>query len=309
MGMILWNGAAAEKAPASSGVKNARFLTQQEARAILKADADGYVRNMTQADLRARGMDTRTKYLEVAAKAASDFSPAEQRRVRALCRLIDTRLRKNAEAPAPVRDDDDAGSDDDYDDEAISVNQAREAMFIEGFSSPLDEHDMLTQTPTHKPTSKPKAPESKWKIDADALAELPWVFAKIEGTAYEDGLPHTRAPNVIFLASGTLRSKNASLKRTLLHEKIHVYQRAYPEKTAALVRDAGYVNTGKRRNTVPLARANPDLDEWIYEDEAAKPMISVYQNDGPASVSDVHGAPQHEHPYEAMAWDVASRMW
>lgn len=145
-------------------------------------------------------------------------------------------------------------------------------------------------------------PPKQWHLDAEALEKLPWVFAKTTGSAYEDGLPHTRAPNIIFLSARTLASRDKALAKTLLHEKIHVYQRAYPDKAATAIAGAGYAKTGRLRRDVPLIRANPDLDEWIYADPSGRDMALVYSREAPHSIGDVTGG-SGEHPYEVMAYE------
>lgn len=136
------------------------------------------------------------------------------------------------------------------------------------------------------------------------LVGVPWVIAVTEGNAYENGYPHTRS-NVIFLSSNDLKS--IDLARTLLHEKVHVYQRMYPEDMREVMKKGGY-KPWKLRRDVPLARANPDLDEWIYTDPVSdKPMVAYYTSATPSSISDVTlEHPSFEHPYEKMAYDIAN---
>jgi hypothetical protein len=63
-------------------------------------------------------------------------------------------------------------------------------------------------------------------IDPNVLANIPWVLAKINEN-YENGFPHTRL-GIIFL--GKLDSMiKTNLIQTLIHEKVHVYQRMYPK--------------------------------------------------------------------------------
>ncbi len=152
------------------------------------------------------------------------------------------------------------------------------------------------------------------------LAKMPWRVAATapgaNGAAYEANLPHTRA-DVVFVAPSLIPSGAdvVSQKRfaaTLLHEKIHVYQRAHPQDIAAALDAEGYVRDSRRART-PLVRANPDLDEWIYRDPEAgpnkgKPMVALYASDTPAGISDVTqpNAAAFEHPYERMAYRIAA---
>lgn len=141
--------------------------------------------------------------------------------------------------------------------------------------------------------------------EVEKLVNMQWTFALTTGNVYEDGLPHTRL-NVIFLSSLVDYTPD-SLFRTLVHEKIHLYQRMYPEHMVQLLGKLGYVRW-KNAQGVPRIRANPDTDPYIYVDPATKaPMLAEYASDTPSSVSDItikHGA--QEHPYETMAYDIAS---
>jgi hypothetical protein len=140
-------------------------------------------------------------------------------------------------------------------------------------------------------------------LDTRALASMPWVFALTKGNVYEDGLPHTRA-NTIFVT--TSMGANADmLLHTLVHEKIHVYQRKHPEIMGQYLQSRGYVQW-KQRLGEPRIRANPDLDPYIYVDPSTQqPMAAYYASDKPISITDVVQAnPSFEHPYEQMAYEL-----
>lgn len=146
---------------------------------------------------------------------------------------------------------------------------------------------------------------------AEKLVKVPWVFASTEGTTYEDGLPHTRA-NIIFLSSvllARLSMNEHELVKTLIHEKIHLHQRLYPNEVLALLKHRGYIQW-KERHGVPRIRANPDLDPWIYIDpETKKEMAAYYTSDTPSSISDITlTTPTYEHPYELIAYELTSSL-
>jgi hypothetical protein len=141
----------------------------------------------------------------------------------------------------------------------------------------------------------------------DIIENMQWVFALTQGSVYEDGLPHTRA-NIIFLSQSVLAESDDDLCKTLVHEKLHIFQRANPEKMAPLLDSAGYVRW-KYRVGEPRIRANPDLDPWIYIDPDTKaPMIAHYSSDTPRSISDVNESPSDEHPFERMAYELVKRL-
>jgi hypothetical protein len=173
-------------------------------------------------------------------------------------------------------------------------------------------------------TSTERAGRTPLGVNFAKLAKMPWRVAATapaagaEGAAvaYEANLPHTRA-DVVFVAPALIPSGDdtVSQKRfaaTLLHEKIHVYQRAHPQDIAAALDAEGYVRDGAR-DRLPLVRANPDLDEWVYRDPEAgpnkgKPMVALYASAKPSGISDVTqpSAAAFEHPYERMAYRIAA---
>jgi len=143
-------------------------------------------------------------------------------------------------------------------------------------------------------------------IDCEKLGSLPWVFALTKDKEYEEGLPHTRT-NIIFLSTN-INKTHTKLVRTLIHEKIHVYQRLYPEETMNFLAKFGYYRW-KQRFGVPRIRSNPDLDPWIYFNPVSKqPMVAYYTSDNPVSIDDVNiNKPTEEHPYEQIAYNISQK--
>ena len=139
----------------------------------------------------------------------------------------------------------------------------------------------------------------------EGILDIPWVFAMTKTNMYEDGLPHTRT-NIIFVSSN-IDERHESLVKTLIHEKIHIYQRTYPERMAQFLEQNGY-KMWKARQGVPRIRANPDLDPWIYVDpDTQKPMAAYYSSDKPVSISDViMNDLSFEHPFERIAYQVSN---
>lgn len=143
--------------------------------------------------------------------------------------------------------------------------------------------------------------------DLAGICDVPWVFAMTRDDLYEEGLPHTRA-NIIFVSSNIDETQEALVK-TLIHEKIHLYQRMFPEKMAQLMEEYGF-KRWKQRLGVPRIRANPDLDPWVYYDTATEqPMMALYSSDTPAGITDVMlSDSSFEHPFEKMAYNIAARL-
>lgn len=144
-------------------------------------------------------------------------------------------------------------------------------------------------------------------LDMVEIANIPWVLAITSGNKYEDGLPHTRA-NIIFVSNEIDETPN-TLTRTLVHEKMHIYQRLYPEMMTQYLESKGY-KRWKQRMGEPSLRANPDVDPWIYIDPVTKePMAAYYATDKPVSITDVMlEDAAFEHPYEKIAYEIAQRI-
>jgi hypothetical protein len=142
-------------------------------------------------------------------------------------------------------------------------------------------------------------------IDGKRLASIPWIFAMTNGDAYEDGLPHTRA-NIIFVSSD-INEQHDALVRTLVHEKVHIFQRMHPEFMVQLLQGRGY-QRWKLRMGLPRVRANPDIDPWIWmNEETQTAMVAHYTSDKPTAISDVYlEDPSFEHPYELIAYEIAT---
>ena len=145
------------------------------------------------------------------------------------------------------------------------------------------------------------------KTEFSGIIEIPWILAMTEGKIYEEGLPHTRA-GIIFVSSN-INEEHKALTRTMIHEKLHVYQRMYPEKTVQYLEKMGY-KRWKQRLGVPRIRANPDLDPWIYYDSNTnQPMAAYYTSDKPSGITDVTLSNLgFEHPFEKIAYSIANEV-
>ena len=63
--------------------------------------------------------------------------------------------------------------------------------------------------------------------DYKELINIKWIFECTDNNdkkQYEEGLPHTRE-NIIFLTKSIIKNNEENLINTLIHEKIHIYQR------------------------------------------------------------------------------------
>jgi hypothetical protein len=144
------------------------------------------------------------------------------------------------------------------------------------------------------------------KHNYEIISAMKWNLALTNGRVYEDGMPHTRM-DIVFLDRSQLLDSR-SLVLTLVHEKLHLFQRANPEKMAQLLDSSGYTQW-KLRAHEPRIRANPDLDPWIYIDpRTGKPMATYYTSDKPINLSDVDTNAEDEHPYERMAYELVEKI-
>lgn len=164
-----------------------------------------------------------------------------------------------------------------------------------------------------RPMQLPEAQRIQSKLqEIDALCKargfhrlltIPWKFL-VSSDSLENGFPHTHG-DIIVLPQWFLK-KQPNMK-TLLHEKIHIYQRKYPFETHRLLCDIwGFVPVGISYSQDQL-RANPDTNQLIYTYQG-KPLQATYKNEA-TEIGDVlynHSkfeipADQRDHPFEVMA--------
>ena len=136
--------------------------------------------------------------------------------------------------------------------------------------------------------------------------KLAWKFGCVSGKLYENGLPHTRN-NIIIISKQDINNySQKKLTKTLLHEKIHVYQKIYPNDSEKYIRNNNFIKFKKRIHSDNI-RANPDLDTWIYKDKNDNLYKAVY-NSNASTIEDITYFPidnqSHEHPYEKMAIEM-----
>jgi hypothetical protein len=125
------------------------------------------------------------------------------------------------------------------------------------------------------------------------IKKIPWHFAKID-TNYENGLPHTRG-TVIFLSDHTLQNKDwVYVSQTLLHEKIHIFQRLHKIETEDFIKNIGFRKISNFKEKIPdnfknKIRSNPDVDNEYYGLNTEKGLIvpiCIYK-DNAKNLSDI----------------------
>lgn len=142
------------------------------------------------------------------------------------------------------------------------------------------------------------------QINTKKIANMDWVLSKTEGEWYEAGYPHTRE-NIIFITDDVIR--HPELTRIMIHEKIHVFERLYPEEIEEWMRVNGYT-IHSRLKDYPLARSNPDVNGIVYMSKEGCLTLAQFKNKNPSGIDDATypcGRDwKYEHPYETLAYTI-----
>ncbi len=132
-------------------------------------------------------------------------------------------------------------------------------------------------------------------FDGLKCSKIKWNIGIVNGKKYEGGYPHTR--NDIIILPNNLDSVNI-----LIHEKVHIYQKMYPEDIQIYLKDNGFTKEYKLINR-ENHRANPDLDNWIYKKN--NKILETRYIENPKSITDVINKDfTNEHPFEYMAYSI-----
>lgn len=130
-------------------------------------------------------------------------------------------------------------------------------------------------------------------LDAKAyhiFRAIPWKFAKVHDTV-EYGYPHTLYDTII-ITSDLLKKSDSEIIKTLLHEKIHVFQRFHPIAMSKLLSDLTWepLNPTALESIKPIlynVRSNPDLDNHVYvygKDKLV--LLQLYTSNKPKSLQE-----------------------
>ena len=95
------------------------------------------------------------------------------------------------------------------------------------------------------------------------LRDIPWKFAKLS-VGMEANYPHT-IEDVIILNEIVLLSAPEALMETLLHEKVHIYQRLFEYETKKMIVNVLGLIPYAQYNSISLIAANPDIDDIVYK--------------------------------------------
>ena len=113
---------------------------------------------------------------------------------------------------------------------------------------------------------------------------IKWKLCKTTDNI-EEGMPHTHG-DIIFLSHKFFDNPEKYKIRTLIHEKIHIYQRKYPHKTQELYKFYNF----KKNKIVDkeMRRANPDLDGNDYDYNGTIFYMKYIKNPNKLSDSNVN---------------------
>ena len=140
-------------------------------------------------------------------------------------------------------------------------------------------------------------------------SKLEWKIGLINDDNYEAGMPHTRN-DVIILPKKILFNNNLNLISTLIHEKVHVYQKRFPKDIELYLKENGFKKHSHKSNFKNI-RANPDLDNFIYTNKNDQLMRSIYNNNA-TDIKSIEIIPinslEYEHPFEYMAYNIQNKI-
>lgn len=145
-------------------------------------------------------------------------------------------------------------------------------------------------------------------VNLTKFINLKWKIGLTCNNNYENGLPHTRNDIIILNKNKIIDYNNLRVIKTLIHEQVHVYQKEYPDEMEKYLKESKFIKVKEIEKNDNI-RANPDLDNNIYQDKNYNTYKAVY-NSNPDSIEDVTYYPinnqSHEHPNEKMAIDFES---
>jgi hypothetical protein len=146
------------------------------------------------------------------------------------------------------------------------------------------------------------------------LKRIPWKIVKFENV--ENNFPHTHS-DIIFLSPQFFLDSKEQQLETLIHEKVHIYQRFYPIETTKLITSLGFSVWDTQENH-PNIRTNPDTNSFIYQKDGSV-QAQIYNSEKPDSIADSrvelllgkqywsvpNSVKQNDHPYEIMACAIS----
>jgi hypothetical protein len=127
------------------------------------------------------------------------------------------------------------------------------------------------------------------------LNDIPWKIGFSNLYDYEFGLPHTHS-DIIILNKDNIYEND--LVTILMHERIHIYQRLFPEDIEEYLLYNNFERIAKKSE---IDRVNPDTDEYIYIRDKTIYECKIDNN----KIKCTHNNSKYEHPFEYMAYTLS----
>ena len=143
------------------------------------------------------------------------------------------------------------------------------------------------------------------------LRDLEWMFAKLDD-GVENNWPHTHNQAII-LNSQVISKPQDELVETLIHEKIHIYQRIFASNINDLYTNyLSFTPINSDAIKIPFdiierMRSNPDLNRKTYMFNKQFYIAQLYNSETPVSLSDskVYAIyPNKEHSMDILSNDM-----
>lgn len=137
-------------------------------------------------------------------------------------------------------------------------------------------------------------------FDGKKASRLKWKIICMKGQQYENGFPHT-VDDIIVLYKEMIDGMNEKdWISSLMHEKVHVYQRKYKNDVKRYLRANRF--DVLRNYDSSRRRANPDINPHVYR-KGNRIYETRYRTRDPSDIHDCVNK-KYEHPYEEMAYKI-----
>jgi len=136
------------------------------------------------------------------------------------------------------------------------------------------------------------------------LTNIPWKFCIHADKHVEGNMPHTHADVIVLPEYYVKIHMDKQTQKTIIHERIHIFQRLYPINTYTILSKYGGFNIECNKDTLldkkPM-RTNPDTNNLIMSSDK-KELITATYNNNPISLTDI--IDKRDHPFELMAYTL-----
>lgn len=141
-------------------------------------------------------------------------------------------------------------------------------------------------------------------FDGKKAVQIPWKIGIFRSSLYEFGFPHTIDKSIV-LNEEILSHKTHHIISTLIHEKVHIYQRFFNADIQIYLNMFEFTPWKRRDSDDITVRPNPDLDSIIYL-RRGHPYVLGSDQLHPDEQGKIDPNSQfYEHPFERMAIEIA----